>query len=171
VQNLTTKYVENKARNRETKKDVVTTTGDVKIRKILSEDFKTLVEFGTALMDSRLSLDIWRAYLQSYMNPYFPPVSQLAEVTGKIVGAALGEIKGWELGSPLVGWVNAIAVLPDFRSKGIAKKLLLGFVDECRRAGVRSIHMVTPREEEMLQALLRSVGFRRGSFVDFEIKS
>ena len=171
MQNQTTKYMVNKARDREMKKDVSITAGDVKIRKILSEDFKALVEFGTALMDSRLSIDIWRAYLQSYINPYFPPVSQLAEVTGKIIGAALGEIKGWELGSPLVGWVNAIAVLPDFRSKGIAKKLLLEFVDECRRAGVRSVHMIAPKEDDVRQALLRSVGFRRGSFVDFEIKS
>jgi GNAT superfamily N-acetyltransferase len=171
MRNGTTNYKQDGIRDIGTRKDAVAADSQIKIRKILPEDLKALIEFGNALIDSRLSIDIWRAYLQSYMNPYFPPISQLAEVREKVIGAALGEIKGWELGSPIVGWVNAIAILPDYRGKGLGKKLLFSFVDECRRVGVRSIHMLTPREDEVLQAILRSVGFRRGSFVDFEIKS
>ncbi|MDP6823644.1 MAG: GNAT family N-acetyltransferase [Dehalococcoidia bacterium] len=63
--------------------------------------------------------------------------------------------------------IVAIAVHPDFRRTGIARRLMERLCDECRGEGIEEVYSVLRAADERDQAFLRSAGFDDASIKVF----
>ncbi|MEA3457242.1 MAG: GNAT family N-acetyltransferase [Candidatus Thermoplasmatota archaeon] len=61
------------------------------------------------------------------------PIFLVAELSGKLVGSILGTHDGRK------GWINRLAIAPEFRRKGIARKLVAEMEDRLSKFGIEII--------------------------------
>ncbi|HEX9637344.1 MAG TPA: GNAT family N-acetyltransferase [Acidobacteriota bacterium] len=88
---------------------------------------------------------------------------------GHLVGYLFGEVRAFEFGSEVCGWIFSIGVEPTALRSGIGSRLL---VESCRRfraAGVARVRTMVVRNEVPVLAFFRSNGFVAGSFVQLEV--
>ncbi len=57
-------------------------------------------------------------------------------------------------------FVDDLFVRPAYRRRGLGRAGLAALLDECRRRGVRAVHLEVARDNEAAHALYRRVGFR-----------
>ncbi|MGY2892018.1 GNAT family N-acetyltransferase [Deinococcus sp. UYEF24] len=82
----------------------------------------------------------------------------LAEEEGRVIGGAGLLLLEWQPSrteaSPLRGRVVNVYVEPEFRRQGVARRLLLGVLDEARRLGVPGVGLSASGEGRPLYAAL-----------------
>ncbi len=136
----------------EARQTAPTSEGEVTIRPYRSADFPALTalleaagfgHFGPS--DTEASIAATLATQQSFLL--------LAEADGRLVGTARGTLeRGW-------GWVQRVAVHPEYRRRGIAKRLI-GEVNRTHAAlGAYRTVLLTHRDNEAAQALYRGLGY------------
>jgi len=101
----------------------------------------------------------------SHFWGYYPPLSFVAEVEGKIIGFIIGSMGGPEYSLPVSGWVTTMGVDPDYQGRGIGPALLKAFIDVCEISRIPS-RMMLPRNENF-EKLLLAMGFEQGELVDY----
>ena len=92
----------------------------------------------------------------------------VAECGKEVVGFIAGEVRAWEFGSAPCGWVFAMAVSPERRGSGIAKRM---FEEICRRlkeAGVTTVRTMVNRNTKVTLSFFRSQGLRTGRYIELE---
>ena len=62
------------------------------------------------------------------------PVAEESEV---FTGFIIGEIRAWEFGSPPCGWIFALGVDPDSRTKGIGTRLFEAICERFQQEGIQ----------------------------------
>lgn len=139
----------------------------VVIRKVTPGDVPAILAIDARIV-GRDRAASWQQRVYRYLEKYFPPVSHVAEVEGKVVGFILGDVRGWEYGLPSSGWIDIVGVLPEFQGQGIGGKLVEAFVQECFDRGMKPVHIMARLRDRRLQSFLRSLGFKRGQLVDYE---
>ncbi len=92
----------------------------------------------------------------------------VAESGGQVVGFIIGEIRAWEFGSPLCGWVFALTVSPDIRQKGIGKRIFDEISLRMKEAGVSTVRTMVDRDDRLTMSFFRSMGLRTGSYIELE---
>lgn len=92
----------------------------------------------------------------------------VAEVSGKVVGFIIGEIRAWEFGSPPCGWVFALTVSPDVRQMGIGKQIFDEISLRMKQAGVSTVRTMVDRDDRLTMSFFRSMGLRTGSYIELE---
>jgi ribosomal protein S18 acetylase RimI-like enzyme len=85
---------------------------------------------------------------------------------GKVVGFILADLRGAEYALPLGGWIDSVGVDPEYQGRGIGRKLIDSFIEECHVRGIKARSMVRDSDQH-LQKLLLSLGFQRGEFIEF----
>ena len=78
----------------------------------------------------------------------------VAEIKNRIVGVIFGTHDGRK------GWVNRLAVHPDFKCKGIAKALVADVEKRLLEAGVEIITCLIENDNIASQAVFRKLGFK-----------
>jgi ribosomal protein S18 acetylase RimI-like enzyme len=68
----------------------------------------------------------------------------------------------------MAGWIDMIGVAPEYRRKGIGRRLILGFWAECQRKYIRA-NVIVREDDEQLKRFLTSMGFCRGKLINFEM--
>jgi len=101
----------------------------------------------------------------SHFWGYYPPLSFVAEVEGRIIGFIIGSMGGPEYSLPVSGWVTTLAVDPKYQGRGMGRALLKAFTDVCEISRIPSRIMV-PRNEQF-QKMLLALGFEQGLLVDY----
>lgn len=101
----------------------------------------------------------------SHFWDYYPPLSFVAEVDGKIIGFIIGSMGGPQYSLPVSGWVTTMAVDPEYQRKGIGRALLKAFMGVCEISRIPS-RMMIPRNE-VFEKMLLELGFERGYLVDY----
>jgi ribosomal protein S18 acetylase RimI-like enzyme len=84
----------------------------------------------------------------------FPTTYLAAELDGRIVGAVLGTHDGRK------GWINRLAVRPDCRRRGIARKLLAACEAELQRLGIEIVAALVEADNADSAAMFRAAGYR-----------
>lgn len=70
---------------------------------------------------------------------------------------------GETLKDPKIAELSSIAVRPDFRGRGIGKRLVTSFIEECKRRGATKIYLTTDAEQnEHVNAFYKDMGFQVG---------
>lgn len=143
-----------------------TNLGDVIVRSMRAEDIEAILE-----IDRRITGRDRAATFQRRVDTYLatdPLVCQVAELDGRVIGFMLGDIKGWEYGVPEAGWIEVMAVEPEYQGSGVGKKLAESLFEHFRRSGVKSVYALVDWADGRLLAYMRSLGFKRSDLINLE---
>lgn len=84
-----------------------------------------------------------------------------AEVNGRLVGFALGEVRSWEFGSgEKTGWIEVVGVDPEFWGLGIGRRLGQALLEQFSEKGVMRVRTLVDSYSGELIAYFRSLGFQ-----------
>jgi len=93
---------------------------------------------------------------------------RIAYLGDKPVGFIFGDTQPKWYQGPECAWLIAIVVHPDYRRRGIGRRLLVEFLDKVRELGLRRVCTVTEFADEETLGFLRKMGFKYGRFVQLE---
>lgn len=102
-------------------------------------------------------------------NPGTPPdLSFVAEIGDRMVGFSIN--RSMYLMVPLteVCIIHAILVHPDYRGRGIGRKLIEALLNHCQTEGIDTVRALIPEDDKELQALFERQGFQRSQIVNFD---
>jgi ribosomal protein S18 acetylase RimI-like enzyme len=88
-----------------------------------------------------------------------PDALLLAELDGRLVGAVIAAWDGWR------GNMYRLAVVPEARRRGIARKLVEAGHDRLRAHGARRVTALVGSEEAEAASLWRATGYERDDLV------
>ena len=138
---------------------------DATIRRLRHDDTDAVRELDRQILGPDRSRT-WDQYVERFLavsnldSLILPPWgAHVAEADGHIVGFIFAERQSRGYGLPPGARIVAIAVHPDFRRIGIARRLVERLCDECRGEGIEELYSVLRAEDERDQAFLKSAGF------------
>ena len=140
---------------------------EVKIRRMVEADLEAVKEIDRLLVGEERAVS-WPSSVEAELELYRPALGFIAEVGGKIIGFLLGDIRRERFGIGMAGWIDMIGVAPEYRRKGIGRRLILGFWAECQRKYIRA-NVIVREDDEQLKRFLTSMGSCRGKLINFEM--
>jgi len=78
----------------------------------------------------------------------------VAEVKGKMVGSLLGTTDGRK------GWINRLAVLPQYRRRGLAKRLVQEIEARFSSKGLEIYSCIIQEDNQVSKELFESLGYK-----------
>ena len=142
------------------------TTEQVVIRRMEARDEKYVIAIDHKIVGEERASS-WQQRVFAYLERYYPPISHVAEVGGKVVGFIIGDVRGWEYGMPSGAWIDIMGVDPDYQGQSIGVRLIEAFVLQAKEQQIRSVHAWTTEGDDRLQRFLQSAGFTRGKLVEY----
>lgn len=138
------------------------------IRPMIRSDLDRIVEIDTEVL-GKTRPEYWEMKLE--LAEKRPEVSSLvAEWDGKVVGFIIGYASRWEYGVPeKIGWIDTIGVDPQYRRKGIAKRLFQEMTNNLKKVGVATIYTFVTRRDWVLLKFFNNLGFQKGDMVNLEL--
>ena len=115
--------------------------------------------------------EIYRIELESFSEPYpfhFFTVMATEMPETFLVATLRSKIVGYVLTSLIYdsAHILSIAVLRDFRRKGIGSKLMLGLIDVLRRKGIRRVELEVRVSNHIARMFYEMFGFREVTRVE-----
>lgn len=92
----------------------------------------------------------------------------VAEVNGQLAGFILGEIRGWEFGVHLTGWLEIVGVDPSYHRKGVGRELVESLCQRFVEAGVDTVRIMVDWNAGDLVSYFMSSGFHRSEYIILE---
>lgn len=136
---------------------------EVLIRKPSMEDVHQIVHINRVCLPENYSLQYFISIIQKYKE-----FSVVAEVDNKVVGYVLTRIermtKGFVPFSAKRGHIISVAVLPEYRGRGIGAQMMQKVVEKLKEEGMEEVIL----EVRVSNAVARSLYFKLG-FHDEEI--
>jgi len=123
---------------------------NLKLRKFSLSDLDQITEI------EKVSFPPGTVYSKSYFEKLYHSYPQgflIAEILGKIIGYAIGQIKGNS------AQIISIAVLPDWRKKGIGTKLFNSLLDFFKKEGAKEIFLHVRTKNQEAISFYQNLGF------------
>ena len=141
----------------------------VRIRSLSELDIARIVA-----IDERLTgvyrPEVWERRVMFYLRRD-PDASQVAELSGKVVGFMLADIRGGEFGlEDTSGWIERFGVDPDFQGRSIGRRLFEAVVDHMKRQGATAMRTLVEQSDSDLASFLRAVGFQDAPLTALEMR-
>ena len=124
---------------------------------------------GVLRIDEKITGRPHEAYYESQCEAYIkraPDTCLVAEHRGHVVGFVLGDVRGWEFGAKLAGWLEVLGVDPAYRGRGVSRMLMDALFAAFRRAGVAVVNTMVDWNDGELIDYFRAQGFERGEYVN-----
>ncbi|MCA1613434.1 MAG: GNAT family N-acetyltransferase [Acidobacteria bacterium] len=137
---------------------------DVTVRRMTVRDIDEVLR-----LNERITNREPAAYYASKCAEYVarsPDTCLVAEHGGRVVGFALGDVRGWEFAQKLAGWLEVLGVDPAYQNRGVSRALLDHLFDSFRRAGVSTVNTMVDWNDGDLVDYFRANGFERGDLVN-----
>ncbi|MFO8102291.1 MAG: GNAT family N-acetyltransferase [Dehalococcoidia bacterium] len=93
--------------------------------------------------------------------------SVVAEIDGRVIGFALAAVTYVPEQVTEACTIQVVGVDPDYRRRGIARKLVGALMENCRAKGLKLIRIMIDQHDSQLQGLFESMDFRRGHLIDY----
>ena len=143
-------------------------TGGLTTRNLTVNDVEAVVAIEKKL-DGQERPEYWEKRLKEFVTD--PEANVGVEVKGKLVGFMIGHVKGGVFGTEdEIGWVEVMAVDPDFQGSHLGQLLAQTLFDCFRRKGVRTIHTLCDWKETSILGFFAALGFSKGDLVHLQIK-
>ena len=139
---------------------------EVKVRKMTEADLPKIKDIDKELVGPHRSIS-WPLRIEAHWWVYRAMPNFVAEVEGEVAGFILGDIRGVEYGTEVGGWIDMMGVVPKHQSRGIGRKLVEAFAEECKNRGVK-IRVVVVGDDKRLVKFWTSMGFCKGHLVSYE---
>ena len=125
----------------------------MRIRQLVTDDYDRVVEiWSLAGLSFRLNGRDGREYVQSEMERD-SSIFLGAEIDGELVGVVLGTHDGRK------GWINRLAVLPEYRKQGIARALAMEVEGQMNDIGILIVTCLIEGENQASTELFKSLGY------------
>ena len=135
------------------------------VRKMEEEDIESVLEIDLKIAGS----DRAKTYSRTPTNYVGGEldISVVAEVEGKIVGFLLGQITSapYDIGDSYL--LELIGVDPEFRRRGLGRRLVNAFEKACQEKGASSIRVLASWHDWWMLSFLRDLEFSRGEITEF----
>jgi ribosomal protein S18 acetylase RimI-like enzyme len=139
----------------------------VKIRRASEADLPTIIA-----LDERVTCvpktEYWRDLFDRFSKREQGRAIFIADIDGRMVGFAVGEVRAWEFGSPPCGWIFGFDVDPEFRERGIGSLLFDALTSFFRSSGVGKVRTMLRRDDNLIMSFFRSQGLTAGPFIQLE---
>jgi ribosomal protein S18 acetylase RimI-like enzyme len=133
----------------------------VKIREIMEEDLEAILELDRKIIGKQRSITYGNP-IGTYLGGDFG-LSFVAVDNKKIVGFVMGQIEG-----PGKGWIQTMAVDPEYRRHKIGAKLFEALLARYRSKGIDTVRIAASWRDAGMLSFLNSLGFTRGDMVQLE---
>ena len=131
-------------------------------RKMSKSDFDVVVE----VIDRW-----WGGPISTLAHPiFFYELGELAHVVeddSRIIGFLLGFIAHAESQTDRTGYVHLVGIHPDFRRKGVGRKLYESFTAACAQAGCKGLKAITTPGNEASLTFHTAQGWRATEVDDY----
>jgi flavin-dependent dehydrogenase/ribosomal protein S18 acetylase RimI-like enzyme len=137
---------------------------DLRVRRMTVRDIDEVLRLTSEITDKPHA-----AYYASLCDAYVkrsPDTCLVAETAGRVVGFALADVRGWEFGAKLAGWLEVVGVEPAYQSRGVSRALLEELFASFRRAGVTVVNTMVNWNDGDLIDYFRANGFERGDYLN-----
>jgi len=88
----------------------------------------------------------------------------------KVVGFAIGEVKGEGFGLPQSGWIEVVGVDPQAMGEGIGKAMIERLFEAFRNQEITNVHTAVRWDAVDMLSFFKSVGFSRSDFINLNRK-
>ncbi len=95
-------------------------------------------------------------------------LARVAESEGRILGVVIGEIRSWEFRLPPTGWITVLMVDPEYRRRGIGRRLLAEALEYFRARGLQSVRTMVGWSDGEMLSFFTAMGFDRGPLIELE---
>lgn len=134
---------------------------DIIVREVRKEELRDVIEINLLCLPEHYPYDFWLDHLNAWGKAFL-----VAEVNGKVVGYVMCRV---ETGLGFInrkllklGHVVSIAVLPDYRRKGIGRKLMLESMDRLKiHYGVEEVYLEVRISNTPAIRLYEGLGFKK----------
>lgn len=135
-----------------------TETSSIRIRPLDELDIGAIVGIDEKI-GGRYRPEVWERRIGYYIRRD-PEGSQVAEAGGKVVGFMLGEVRSGEFGlEEPTGWVEVLAVDPDFRGAGVGRRMAESMLEHFRAQGATTVRTLVDEGMEDIGRFFVSLGF------------
>ncbi len=131
-----------------------------------SEDIFKVIELDEAVSGERKE-DFWHKTF-SELSTRTNNVFYVARIGDDVAGYTIGKIRAWEFGSPPTGWINAIAVHPQYRKLGIGAALMDAIKAYFQSEGITTMRTMLHIDDHALMSFFRFHGLSAGPFIELE---
>lgn len=138
-----------------------TTKGNIEIRELTEDDLDTILELDKKIVGKERSFT-YKNPIANYLGGDFG-LSFVAVDNKKIVGFVMGQLEG-----PGKGWIQAIAIDPDYRRRDIGAELVKALLARYKSRGIEAVHIAASWRDTGMLSFLSSLGFTRGDMVELE---
>ena len=144
---------------------------DFTIRKINPEDRKAIITID-AIHAGKAKPNYWEERLEPFVVSAKKKTNlgYVAVAAGKVIGYILAEVRAWEFGSPLCGWIFAIGVDPKYGRHGIGLALCRQVCLKFKSLDIRTVRTMVRKDDVEVLSFFRASGFRAGPFVELELE-
>lgn len=145
---------------------------DFVIRKIRPEDSDAIVKID-AIYSGGTKPKYWRERLLPFFRPAQSENLRLGYVAltaGKVIGYILAEVRAWEFGSPMCGWIFAIGVDPKAARQGVGLALCREVCLKFRAHDIRTVRTMVRKDDVDVLSFFRASGFHAGPFIELELQ-
>ena len=133
-------------------------TAGVTIRPMTEMDIDGIVRIDEKVT-GKYRPDVWEKRLAYYIRRD-PDASQIAVVSGQIVGFMMGEVRGGEFGlEEATGWVEFFGVDPASRGQSIGRKLIEALFGYFGKRGAQVARTVVADDQDEIAKFLSATGF------------
>jgi len=154
---------------------------EVEIRKMLDSDLPRVNAIDSSLFDKE-RVPTWPFSFEVYWRVYRPDISFVARVEGEVAGFIVGNIVEEGHGQSImrlshtiadfsrhrwVGWIDMIGIDPAYQHRGIGRKLVDAFHEECKRSNA-VMRGIARESDERLNNFLVAMGFKKWDIVYYE---
>lgn len=147
--------------------DVQTGEDALRVRGAQPADLAQVIEIDAGITGLRKAA-YWTEILRRYGSGRRQRFFLVADLSGRIEGFVIGEVRDWEFGSPPCGWVFAISVRPDVRLGGVGTRLLEAISASFRKLGVSKLRTMLSRDNNLILSFFRSQGMMAAPFIPLE---
>lgn len=140
--------------------------GKIIIRHMEEEDIDNVLELDRGISGAK-RVPTYADPVTSYIGGEVG-ISWVAEREGRIIGFILGRLS--ELGArvPQIGLIELVGVGTKWRHRGIARKLVDAFCEDCRQKGAKAVHIIVSPEDEELRLFFKAQAFRPRELIHLE---
>lgn len=137
----------------------------VNIRQIKEEDIADVQEIDNRITGKNRALT-YTTTPYSYVGGDMT-ISVVAEVGGQVVGFLFGRVTDSQQGPQDTALMQVMGVDPQYQRNGIGTALVQGFLTQCQKKGVKSVHTFVSWQDWWMLSFLNSLGFNRGGMAEF----
>ena len=143
----------------------MTSSDEVRIRNMVQDDIDAIFQ-----IDKKISIQD-RAFTYADMIDSFVGgevgMSFVAEIGGQVIGFVLASIIYVADQITEICMIQVVGVDPDYRNRGIARKLVAALIENCRSSYIKVVRIMIDQHDSQLQGLFDALEFRRGKMIDY----